>query len=297
MDHKALIASLNETERAELTATSNAAGLRHLAGHAGAIALLAAIIASGMPGWPLALVPLGILVVFLFTLMHEASHRTAFRSEWLNDICARAAGFLLFLPPEWFRYFHFAHHRHTQDPARDPELAAPKPETRWQYLKYVSGFPVWRGNLTTLLRNAWGSARDAYVPEKARRRIVSESRQMLAAYAVLLATSVLIHSTMLLWVWLIPALLGQPFLRLYLLAEHGRCPFVQNMLENSRTTFTNRLVRAIAWNMPYHAEHHAYPAVPFHKLPQFHALAARHVKVTERGYARFNANYVAALKR
>ena len=24
------------------------------------------------------------------------------------------------------------------------------------------------------------------------------------------------------------------------------------------------------WNMPYHAEHHAYPSVPFHALPQLH---------------------------
>ena len=65
------------------------------------------------------------------------------------------------------------------------------------------------------------------------------------------------------------SLLGQPFLRAYLLAEHARCPHVANMLENTRTTFTTALVRLIAWNMPFHAEHHAYPAVPFHKLPRF----------------------------
>jgi len=30
------------------------------------------------------------------------------------------------------------------------------------------------------------------------------------------------------------------------------------------------LVKFIMWNMPYHAEHHAFPAVPFHALPQLH---------------------------
>ncbi|WP_246694633.1 fatty acid desaturase, partial [Mesorhizobium sp. M2D.F.Ca.ET.147.01.1.1] len=69
-----------------------------------------------------------------------------------------------------------------------------------------------------------------------------------------------------------PALLGQPFLRLYLMAEHGRCPLVANMLENTRTTLTNWFVHKLAWNMPYHAEHHAYPGVPFHQLPEFHRL-------------------------
>ena len=56
------------------------------------------------------------------------------------------------------------------------------------------------------------------------------------------------------------------------------------MLENTRTTFTTALVRLIAWNMPFHAEHHAYPAVPFHKLPRFHEFVRQHLRTTERGY-------------
>ena len=117
---------------------------------------------------------------------------------------------------------------------------------------------------------------------------------MIAAYATLTAASAATGSTALLWFWIIPALLGQPFLRLYLLAEHARCPHVANMLANTRTTFTNRLVRWLAWNMPYHAEHHAYPAVPFHQLPALHDIARRHLLVTENGYARFNRRYLAA---
>ena len=94
---------------------------------------------------------------------------------------------------------------------------------------------------------------------------------------------------------MVPALLGQPFLRAYLMAEHGRCPQVADMLANSRTTFTTAAMRRLAWNMPYHAEHHAYPAVPFHALPRFHELAKAHLKTTERGYARFHRRFAAAL--
>ncbi|MYF06606.1 MAG: fatty acid desaturase, partial [Rhodospirillaceae bacterium] len=49
-------------------------------------------------------------------------------------------------------------------------------------------------------------------------------------------------------------------------------------------TFTNRLVRFIAWNMPYHVEHHVYPAVPFHRLPAFHAVLRDRLSVTADGY-------------
>ena len=67
------------------------------------------------------------------------------------------------------------------------------------------------------------------------------------------------------------------------------------MLENTRTTFTTRLVRVIAWNMPYHAEHHAQPSVPFHKLPKLHALVPEQIRVTEDGYLAFNRKYLVTL--
>ena len=95
------------------------------------------------------------------------------------------------------------------------------------------------------------------------------------------------------WLWILPVLLAQPFLRLYLLAEHGDCPQVANMLENTRTTFTNRVVRFVAWNMPYHAEHHCYPAVPFHNLPALHDIAREQLQVTAPGYVAFSRDYLA----
>ena len=70
--------------------------------------------------------------------------------------------------------------------------------------------------------------------------------------------------------WVLPALLGQPCLRAYLLAEHTGCPFVPEMWRNTRTTPTIAPVHWLTWNMLYHAGHHAYPAVPFHRLPEAH---------------------------
>jgi fatty acid desaturase len=296
MDHKTLIASLSAEQRALLTEKSDRQGLTHLFLHWGLIAILTALVALGVPGWQVLLLPLGILIVFLFTLLHEAVHRTPFSTEWINDVVARVSGFLLLLPADWFRYFHFAHHRYTQDPENDPELASPKPATPWQYAVHVSGLSIWRSAIQTLVRNATGDGRYAYVPEKGRDKVRREAQAMLIVYVALVVLSLVLQNSVLLWIWIIPALIGQPFLRLYLLAEHGRCAYVANMLENSRTTFTNALVRMLAWNMPYHVEHHSYPAVPFHRLPEFHILIQEHLAVTEQGYGRFNAKYYAAMK-
>ncbi|RUV49309.1 fatty acid desaturase, partial [Mesorhizobium sp. M7A.F.Ca.MR.228.00.0.0] len=54
--------------------------------------------------------------------------------------------------------------------------------------------------------------------------------------------------------------------------------------------------RRLAWNMPFHAEHHAYPGVPFHQLPRFHALIERHLKMVEPGYVSFHGKYIDTLR-
>ena len=295
MDHRRLVAGLSLAERNRLTTKSNRAGLLHLAGHLGALAVCGTLIVLRVPFWPVLMLPQGILIVFLFTLLHEAVHRTPFASGWLNNVVARVCGFALALPSDWFRYFHFAHHRFTQDPANDPELAEPKPQTWWQYIRHLSGLPVWRSHLRQLLVNAAGRCRDGFVTEKGRAQVQREARLMLLGYAVLVGLSFALHTPVLLFVWLIPALLGQPFLRLYLLAEHGGCPYVANMLENSRTTMTTWLVRKLAWNMPYHAEHHAFPGVPFYLLPEFHKLTRPYLQEIEPGYIHFHRRYASGL--
>merc|ERR1712093_552631 len=38
----------------------------------------------------------------------------------------------------------------------------------------------------------------------------------------------------------------------------------------ARTTATWALYAKLAWNMPYHIEHHSWPNCPFHKLKEVH---------------------------
>lgn len=291
MDHKAFVAALPAATRDALTRPSNAAGLRHLAGHLGVILILGGIIASGVPGWWLALPVQGIALIFLFTLEHECTHRTPFAHPGLNDWVGRACGFLILLPFEWFRYFHLAHHRWTNLPGQDPELEGGKPETRRAWVWHVSGLPYWIAAAKLMGALVIGRGAAAYLPKPALPRIRNEARVMVAGYG-LVALS-LVFSPLLLWVWLLPVLLGQPFLRLYLLAEHGDCPPVANMFENTRTTFTTALVRFLAWNMPYHVEHHVYPAVPFHHLPALHGLMRAELQMTTEGYVAFTKAYLA----
>jgi fatty acid desaturase len=279
-------------------APSDRAGLTHLAGHVLLLTATGLMIASarGSLFLPVSLMLHGIVLAFLFAPLHEAVHRTAFRSRSLNDAAASIAGFLLLLPPSWFRAFHFAHHRHTQDPARDPELAVPKPRTLRAYLWHVSGLPYWRERIATTVRHACARVDEPFIGARQRPEIVREARLLLGVYLLALLTSIAASSAALLYLWLGPVLLGQPFLRLYLLAEHTGCPLVASMLENSRTTPSLAPIRRLAWNMPYHAEHHAYPALPFHALPAAHRVLKAQIAVQAPGYVAVHREILAGLE-
>lgn len=280
------VAVIGRAELKRLSGRSDARGLFQIGGHVALLAVTGWLVHLGLGTiwlWPAMLVH-GIVLVFLFAPLHETIHRTAFNSRALNDAVAFAIGVLLVLPREYFRAFHFAHHRFTQE-AVDPELATPKPASPLQFFWCVSGLPFWIAGVRGLVQRAAGVLSEPiYATDRVRRSVIHEARWVLAIYAVALAASIAAGSALLLWYWIIPALLGQPVLRLYLMAEHSGCPRSRDMLENSRTTYTNALVRFLAWNMPFHAEHHAWPSIPFHALPAANALIRDKLRTTAPGY-------------
>jgi fatty acid desaturase len=282
-----------------LSQRSNARGFLQLAAH---LALLGAtgclVWATRGSFWRLpALLLYGIVLDFVFCALHESVHRTAFSSRRINDAVAFVAGALLMLPAEFFRAFHFAHHRFTQDPARDPELALRAPATLSVYLWRVSGIPNWSKRLSVTLTHALtGRVTEPFVAEGKRALIVREARILWLCYAAVLALSIYFRSTAALVYWIVPVMLGQPFLRLYLLSEHMGCPLTEDMYANTRTTYTNAAVRLLAWQMPFHVEHHAFPAVPFHALARLNALIRPRIQVSAPGYLALHAALVRGMR-
>lgn len=277
-----------------LTQRSNAKGLLQLSAHL-ALLLLAAMAmqASRDSIWLLLSLPLyAAFLIFLFAPLHETIHYTVFRTRWLNNLVAAPIGFLLLIPFQAFRVFHYVHHRHTQNPQRDPELLDMKP-LQGRYWWYLTGLPTWWQSLRTVWQHALVGVSEAYIEERHHAMIVREARLHLAGYALLLLLSLVLSSDFLWWYWILPALVGQPLLRLYLLAEHSGCDFSTNMLENSRTTYTAPWLNFLAWNMPYHAEHHYLASVPFHALPALHAYTGQRVKYRGDGYYRVNREIAA----
>jgi fatty acid desaturase len=253
-------------------------------------------IASGWAVLPAVFV-LGLVQVALFAPAHETMHQTAFASRRANAI----VGWLTSCPSllNWHFYvaFHLAHHRHTQVPGLDPELATPTPTSVGGYVSRVLGVPYWKLRLR-VLADCWRGDLSAYpyVSAAAAPKIIRSGRAMavLMAGGSVIAMAVFGWATPLLF-WIGPQLLGQPPLRAYLLAEHTGCTEDRNGLTNTRTTLTCAPVRLLMWDMPYHAEHHLFPSIPFHRLADAHALIRGKLGHVQAGYVRWNFGYVRSL--
>jgi fatty acid desaturase len=248
---------------------SDARGLVRFAGH-----LVLMLSAGALYGYTLharaywlavpACVALGFTYATMFAAMHECVHRTAFRTPWLNEAAGWLAGLLSFYNATFYRYYHTWHHRFTNLPGQDPELGDPKPHSLGSYLLELSGLTWWLGKLKTHFQIAAGRTDHPFLPQGAAAAVVRSVRAQLAVYALLALLTPFVS------LWVVPMMLGQPLLRAILLAEHTGCATTDAPLENTRTTHTVWLVRFLMWEMPFHAEHHRYPALPFFSLAEAH---------------------------
>jgi fatty acid desaturase len=294
---------MDELRRLQLR--SNARGLQRLAGHLAAIGgsgwLYAFVLAHSTSHW-FALPPLvlyGFTLVTMFATMHEAVHRTAFRSRRLNDGVAWFAGLLSFYNSTFYRHYHGWHHRFTQIIDKDPELEDVKPTSVLGYIVQMSGVPWWIGKLRTHFKVASGQiAGYGFLNAKTGPSTVRSVRLQLVVYALGIALSIALRRPWFVTYWFLPVAAAQPLLRAILLAEHGDCSHEDDALSNTRTTYTIFLVRFLMWEMPYHAEHHRYPALPFFVLARAHENIGPHLThIARQGYRGMHVQFLRGLNR
>jgi fatty acid desaturase len=289
--------SLSAAELLPLNQRSNLFGAYQLTMHLIVIAVSGYVWATAT-GWlaGLSLIIYGASLAFMFCPLHECVHRTAFASVRVNEAIAWLAGIFSFYNSTYYRRYHKWHHRYTRIHGKDPELDDPEPTTLSQYLQQISGIPWWIGKVKGHFKVALGRLDDCYfLPESAHAETIRSVRLQLAVYAAIgLLTAAVGHPLFLLTYWLLPLAVGQPFLRFVLFAEHTGCTYGDNALTNTRTTLTLWPLKLLMWNMPYHAEHHLYPSIPFHALPAAHQQLKNKFSHVDAGYLRVNRGIFAS---
>lgn len=205
---------------------------------------------------------------------HECGHGTAFRTAWMNDALYQVASFMMIRNPVTWRWSHARHHTDTLIVGRDPEIVAMRPPALFRLaLAFVGVLDAWNG-LTRMLLNASGRLHPeeaTFIPASEQPGVIRIARIWCAIYAATFVAALAFQS------WLPLMLIGLP--RLYgawhhvltgILQHAGLADNVVDHRLNSRTVYMNPVSRFIYWNMNYHIEHHMFPMVPYHRLPELH---------------------------
>ena len=263
---------LEPSELKALNEKSDFYGALQMASHLGAIAIACVLHAQMMGSWWVLLsgFVLGVLINFLYAAQHELSHGTVFKTKGINEFFGRAVGFTMLFPRDFDQIMHFAHHQYTQNWERDGELVR-EPFTLKTYLLWLFGLTYWRNRLLGIVRRATGKIVEPFIAKDEEAKVVLESRLHLVGYAVIALLSLYFQSWAALTFWLLPLILTKPVHQLQNTIEHLGLSHESDILDNTRSTRTNFIMRWLCWQMPYHTAHHTFPTVPFWKLKQLNS--------------------------
>ena len=284
-------------ELKDLNVRSNLWGAGQMASHLGAILFAGYLHSLALgTGWMwLTGFGLGVLLNFLYSAQHELSHATVFATRKVNEVFGRLIGFAMIFPRDYDQVMHFAHHTHTQNWEKDGELVR-EPYTLTTYLLWMSGITYWRNRVFGVIRRSRGIIIEPFIRAEAEGKVIRESRIHIIFYILIVGISVIFHSWAAMAFWIIPMLLTKPVHQLQNTIEHLGLSHEDDILENTRSTRTNALMRWLCWQMPYHTAHHIFPSVPFWKLRILNAkIEAQAGTVHRMGWIEFQIKVIKCL--
>ncbi len=206
---------------------------------------------------------------------HECGHGTAFRTDWLNNAVYQIACFMIMREPTVWRWSHARHHTDTIIVGRDPEIEAMRPPAILRILSNVFAIAhVW-ATAKKVFIHALGrldKEERTYIPETERPKVYRVARIWLAIHLAVAGLAIAVGSWLpLMYVGVLPTMYGGWLAIYFGLTQHaGLAENVCDHRLNSRTVYMNPVFRYLYWNMNYHVEHHMFPMVPYHRLPELH---------------------------
>lgn len=210
---------------------------------------------------------------------HECGHGTAFKTRRYADIVYQIASFMVLRQPTVWRWSHSRHHTDTIIVGRDPEIVAHRPPDLFGMALNLLNLKSGTKELIGLVRHAFGRLDEeetTFIPATEQAKVFRTARIWLAIFAAVVALAVVMGSWLPLMLVGLPSFYGAWLHLFFGLTQHaGLDEDVLDHRLNSRTVMMNPVFRFLYWNMNYHVEHHMFPMVPYHRLPELHAAMKR----------------------
>ncbi len=221
--------------------------------------------------WPAMLVHGVFLSVPAYSASHETAHGTAFRTRWLNETVLWVTSLLYMEEPLHRRYTHTNHHTHTWHVGKDSQMPFDTPMGFGGWIAEITGLALLRFHVSVFWNLAIGRYTDTMrmvAPEHELPKMSRNARIMCVVYAAAILAPVF-GVWWPIWFFVLPRVLGAPVMLLFTLIQHVELQENSpSILDSTRSFRTGWLGRFLYMNMNNHVEHHLYPQVPFHALPQ-----------------------------
>jgi fatty acid desaturase len=174
----------------------------------------------------------------------------------------------------YMRWSHTRHHTETIMVGIDPEIQVMRPanlaRVLLDFLWIPDAIQMFRVMILHALGRPTKEARE-FVPQSEWRKMFWWSRRYLLIYAGMIVWSIGIKSWLPLLYFPLARLYGGWLHQIFSLTQHaGLAENVRDHRLNTRTVNMNPVFRFLYFNMNYHIEHHLFPMVPFHALPELH---------------------------
>lgn len=234
-----------------------------------------------LPVW-LGLIIATINAVLSYLPSHEAQHdiiaRPGSKLYWLNELVGHLSTIPLALPYRVAKVTHQEHHKHTNDPYRDPDYAA-HAKGPWH--------AIWRSIQNRQPRgegafNAYGRT----LLRLNRMDVLREgSLYRIGWFVTLIALAWSGHAIEAACLWWLPHHLAYTYLQFYLSwAPHH--PGDDTSRYGKTRVFRSALGNIGSLGMQYHVVHHLHPRIPLYRTPQAYwemrpILEARGIDVHE----------------
>lgn len=219
-------------------------------------------------------VPYGVIYSMSDHHAHELSHGTPFKTRWLNDVLFKINGFMTLHETEYWTWSHTRHHTDTLLVGRDPEIAVMVPPNILKLI--LDFFFLWSGLflIKMIFRHAMGDLSgdgEHFIPDSERTKVVRTAR----VFAVLILAPIVLGIALQSWLPLVlfvgPRFYGGFMAQFFNITQHaGLKENIRDHRQNCRTYLAGPVGRFLYMNMNYHVEHHMFPMVPFHRLPELH---------------------------
>ena len=196
---------------------------------------------------------------------HEAQHRIIAREGeplfWLNELVGNLSTIPLVLPYDVARLTHIEHHKHTNHPELDPDIAT-KAESGWALLK------------KTIANRQPGAKASAKYGETLRRLGTPEAARaglravlfQLTYVAILILLAWSGHAIEAALLWWLPRHIATTYIQFYLSWAPHHPGTGQGRYKDTRA-FRSRWGNIGSMGMQYHIIHHLHPRIPLMRTP------------------------------